>query len=151
MRHVIRDEILNFSFFGLNYHKRAKMCGSLIMHGSFVYESLKKILWYITGKSLVMCTSLGWACGQSNKCVDRESLSLRGSSRKKFIHSELQQHGFLTIPNLFWVLVKDIQILCKIHEFIQTLIYLKKFTCRLINNLLFLEPKLTQKPWGREE
>ena len=61
MRHVIRDEILNFSFFGLNYHKRAKMCGSLIMCGSIiVYESLeKKILWYITGKSLVMCTSLG--------------------------------------------------------------------------------------------
>lgn len=61
MRHVIRDEILNFSFFGLNYHKRAKMSGSLIIiHGSIVYESLKKkVLWYITGKSLVMCTSLG--------------------------------------------------------------------------------------------
>ena len=43
MRHVIRDEILNFSFFGLNYHKRAKMSGSLIMHGSIiVYESLEK-------------------------------------------------------------------------------------------------------------
>lgn len=52
VRHVIRDEILNFSFFGLNYHKRAKMCGSLIIHGSIVYESLKKNIvvyyWKIT-------------------------------------------------------------------------------------------------------
>lgn len=54
-----------------------------------LWKSEKQILWYITGKSLVMCTSLGWACGQSNKCVDRESLSLGGSFGKLFIHSEL--------------------------------------------------------------
>ena len=31
MRHIIRDEILNFIFFVLNYYKRAKMSGNYIL------------------------------------------------------------------------------------------------------------------------
>ena len=58
MRHVIRDEILNFSFFGLNYHKRAKMCGSLIMHESIVYESLKKKYCGILLENHLLCVHL---------------------------------------------------------------------------------------------
>lgn len=58
MRHVIRDEILNFSFFGLNYHKRAKMSGSLIMHGSIVYESLKKKYCGILLENHLLCVHL---------------------------------------------------------------------------------------------